>query len=292
MRNIENYLDPEYKAVVLYLKKEEAAKLKKQSLQKNTRTNDGEVISLPSEELPNNFKRKMELSTPAEMADRFLGHLMVNGLLPPTLLAVLGMYDPALVDNIVDFFKKDVLGKHTLSELPGFNVGVSAGISIIELLVRLLGNKISGAVAEPNEEENTPIGYYARKAASVLPNFPKFNKEDLLVHTPFIQIAAFSRKQALLFVFVAYAMQTINGLMMENPDALKSETFAARLKTAYQNPLFALLGQIVGTWMIEKLSTKVVIPIVSGLWNKAVGCCSTNEFAIIVDQEQESALGA
>ena len=185
-----------------------------------------------------------------EMVDCLLAHLVMNALLPPTIFAIIGMYWPDLVRVIVQTFEKGPLGENALAKLPAMNALISVTVTALEFGVRTFGNKMNNKEGEPN------------RLVSAL---PRFGKEDRLVHTPIPQIAPFNRRQAVLFIAIAYVMQTLNGLMMIDPEKLNSESFASTLKTLYDNPLVAFMGQIVATRILDSLLFKAAPAVVSGV---------------------------
>lgn len=158
--------------------------------------------------------------------DRFLGHAIVNGTIPVTLFALLGQYDPKVVQVVVAFLKTH-LSEHALALLPSLNFGLSVVVAGTELGIRYKLNTL--------------------------------NKVDELVHTPFPKIGAFTRREAAMFFVVAYGLQTVNGILAEHPDS----DFTTALRKLYENPLFTFLGQMIIAVFADKLLFNVVPAVAS-----------------------------
>jgi len=233
--------------------------------------------------------------------DRLLGHLMVNATLPETAMAVFETVGlQSAVAWMLHAFR--FLGVHEKALFAVFNFSLSVAVTGLEYLIRSVA-ELDANSFKLDKNNQWRIGYYLRMAAlEVNLDQVHFNKLpfglaklDVMVHTPFPKIQPFTRREALVFTFLIYAMQITNGLFSEDPEYQKNNIFAAGLDAFYKNAYFVFFAQMVLAVVADKLLFNVLPMTVVGMslglskigskvsscagfvYAKVKGCCEKDE---------------
>lgn len=154
-----------------------------------------------------------ELNKLETSLDLCVAHALPNTLIPPTLFALLGIYDPKVIVVIGKFLEK-IFGSDWMPIMPTINlIGISGLLATIEISIR------------------TCLG--------------KLKKEDELIHTPFPGITPFTRKKAIAIISIGWIIQTWNASIQDlDPNMPAEEIIHEITKTAF----FGFVGQMtIGT---------------------------------------------
>ena len=248
--------------------------------------------------------------------DRLLGHLMANGTIPETAMAVFGAVGlQSVADWMLHAFR--FLGVHEKALFAVFNFSLSVAIAGLEYLIRATADLNSDSF-KLDQNNQTRIGYYSRVLAQKINldqvSFNKLpfslDKLDLMVHTPFPLIRPFTRREALVFTFLIYGMQITNGVFSEYPDYQKSNKFAAGLNAFYKNAFFVFFAQMVLAVVVDKLLFNAIPATVVGVgselskigsgivsfagfsYAKVKGCCDKGENQMMVNASENLNYGS
>ncbi|MCX7121050.1 MAG: hypothetical protein NTZ67_04660 [Gammaproteobacteria bacterium] len=185
--------------------------------------------------------RSLVVGVGAATADRALGHIFMNGSFPETAMA---FFSAIGLQSISKFMLNmfGFLGAHEKALFPVFNIMVSLFLTGLEYIIR----SASQLKIDQPQGSNDCVKYNARLLGSKIPfnKLPAHEKNNLLVHVPYLKFKSLTRREAVMFFLVAYGLQITNGVFAGYPDFQKDNKFASALDAFYQNAFLVFAGQI------------------------------------------------
>ncbi|OGT66784.1 MAG: hypothetical protein A3J38_05885 [Gammaproteobacteria bacterium RIFCSPHIGHO2_12_FULL_45_9] len=176
------------------------------------------------------------------VADYALGHFVVNTVFfGPTFFAAMMQLYSAVPLAILGFARDDLhFGQAAPAVFP-------LAINVVPLTLAAIENAVrykNGSLAQ---------------------------KQDVMVHTPFLKLQPFQRTHALFMFLFATGLQVFNGATEADPRFAGTVTDDV-MKDAYKNAFFTFYVQMMLSIALYNLSTKIVMPLGAALWVEAREC--------------------